>query len=93
MRVLSAEYALLVAVAFCGFGAIPALIAVPVGVVGLLFSSWPKYFALWPRARAVNKVGALGVTMGLSALNAAVAVLAAFALGWVLRLVAVGAGV
>lgn len=81
-----AEFLLLVVAAFCGLGAVSALVAVPLATGGLLVSSWPKYYALWGRASQTGKLGAVKLTLTLSLLNALVAVFAAFGLGMALRL-------
>lgn len=86
---LPAEFLLLVLVALCGFGAVSALLSISVGTAGLLCSSWPKYFALWGQARAVGKLGAWTASLGLSVLNALVAVLAAYGLGVAMRMFSV----
>lgn len=86
---LPAEFLLLVLVALCGFGAVSPLFSISVGTAGLLFSSWPKFFALWGHARDVGKLGAWGASLGRSALNALVAVLSAYGLGVAMRMFSV----
>lgn len=86
MKVLSAEYLLLVMCALSGFGGLSALLVISVGTFGLLTRSWPKYLALWGRARDVDRLGVLWQAMAVSVLNAFVAVAASYGMGLVLRL-------
>ena len=88
MKVLPAEFVLLVLCAACGFGAVSGLVVVPVGVAGLLVSSLPKYLVFWERAKEVDRLGVVKASMALSVLNAFVAVTAAFGLGLALRFLA-----
>lgn len=91
MNVLSVEYLLLVVCALCGFGAVSGLVVMPVGTVGLLARSLPKYLVFWERAKEVDKLGAVKSSMALSVLNAFVAVSAAYGLGLVLRILVTSA--
>lgn len=86
MKALSAEYALLVLCALAGFGGLSAFLVILVGTIGLLTRSWPKYLALWERAREVDRLGGLWQVMAVSVMNAFVAALASYAMGLVLRL-------
>jgi hypothetical protein len=88
MKPLSGEFVLLVLVALCGFGGVAPLLSVSIGMAGFLCASWPKYFALWGRAKEVGGLGAVGTALGFSALNSLVAVLAAYGLGAVMRMLA-----
>lgn len=86
MKLVPVEFVLLFLCCLCGFGAISALVAVPVAAAGLLASSLPKYLAFWGRARDVGRVGAVLSSMGLSVLNALSAATAAYGMGLVMRL-------
>lgn len=79
------EFILLSLCAVGGFGAVSALLVLPVATAGLLMSSMPKYLSLWLWAREVDKVGAWARTMGLVVLNAIIAVSAAYGLGLFMR--------
>lgn len=91
MKPLSGEFALLVLVALCGLGGVSPVLSVTIGTAGFLCSSWPKYFALWGKAKEVGRLGAVSTALGLSALNALVAVLASYGLGAVMRILAASA--
>jgi hypothetical protein len=87
MKGSTVEFVLLMVCAVCGVGAASGLVVLPVGVAGLLCSSWPRYLILWDRAKDVGRHGAVRITMAASALNALVAVGAAYGLGLATRLV------
>ncbi len=72
--------------ALAGFGGLSAVLVISVGTFGLLTRSWPKYIALWERAREVDRLSALWLSMALSVLNAFVAASASYGMGLVLRL-------
>lgn len=90
MNALSVEFLLLVVCAACGFGAVSELLVMPVGMAGLLMSSLPKYLLFWRRATAVDRLGAVKMSIAISVLNAFVAVAAAYGLGLTMRILAPG---
>ncbi len=87
MKVVGSEYLLLLVCAAGGFGAVTGLVAMPVGTAGLMVSSLPKYFAFWEPAKELDRLGAVKTSIAISAVNAFVAVAAAYGTGVCLRLV------
>ena len=79
------EFWLSAVVCFCAIAGTPWLVAIPLGVLGLMLCVWPKYAAMLPRARAVGAEREFAVTVALSILNALITISASYLMGLFIR--------